>query len=118
MIEGKTLLTLIVALAGLAPGPDYLKETVEPLIRSELVDPESARFRWPIGFVEYPLGYGTCGYVNSKNRMGGYNGDETVKVFVYKDGRAPNIEFASEWEWVIRSCKEYASRLSETIQQP
>lgn len=55
----------------------------EEKIKSILIDPESANFEWPYGFSysswkpflqSRVTGYVTCGYVNSKNRMGGYAG--------------------------------------------
>lgn len=44
---------------------------IEPAVRRGLIDPDSARFRW------YPQMRDDgiyCGFVNAKNRMGGYTG--------------------------------------------
>lgn len=67
------------------PKPDWaqFKELGEAAIRDKLIDPDSAKFQWPSGYEigaykpfmgKYVYGYFTCGYVNSRNRMGGYVG--------------------------------------------
>lgn len=55
-------------------GQHWIAEHIEPAIREELMDPESARFEWPFFFSAQSNGWATCGYVNSKNSMGGYVG--------------------------------------------
>ena len=56
------------------------KTIIEKTVKGELLDPESARFKWvplpSIGVDAY------CGLVNSKNRFGGYAGDAPYIVFV------------------------------------
>ena len=69
------------------PGPDPTWERAVPLaeaaIKSDLIDPSSAQFEWPYNFSSGSLkglltkrraGWITCGWVNAKNRMGGYTG--------------------------------------------
>lgn len=53
----------------------------EKAVRNALSDPDSARFR---GVVYNSKTGGTCGMVNSKNRMGGYVGD--TEFLVTDDG--------------------------------
>lgn len=67
------------------PPPDWAKfnELGEAAIRDKMIDPDSAKFQWPHGYVRSffkPFldkrvnGYVTCGFVNGRNRMGGYAG--------------------------------------------
>jgi hypothetical protein len=67
----------------------------ETYVKQRLVDPESARFDWPYNFVADSLksafgkrrtGYWTCGYVNARNRMGGYSGRSLLFIMV-RDGQ-------------------------------
>ena len=66
----------------------------EAYIKTRLVDPDSAKFEWPYNFRALEMkgvfskrraGYVTCGYVNSRNRMGGYSG-RAVFYMMQKDG--------------------------------
>src|SRR3569623_1930752 len=69
------------------PGPDPTWERAVPLaevaIRNSLIDPQSALIGWPYNFIRGTMkaprgrrraGWYTCGWVNAKNRMGGYTG--------------------------------------------
>ena len=67
------------------PNLDYaaMREAAEAYIRSRLVDPNSAEFEWPNGFMngywkpvlqKRVFGQVTCGFVNARNRFGGYVG--------------------------------------------
>ena len=78
------------------PKIDYfgMRVASEKEISRMLVDPSSAQFEWPSGFMEgywKPLlgkrqtGYVSCGFVNAKNRMGGYTG-RTAFVVVVNNG--------------------------------
>ena len=71
--------------------PDWvvIKPLAEAAIRAPFFDPESARFEWPNGFKQatwYVLlqghrhGYITCGWVNARNRFGGYVGRTAFAV--------------------------------------
>ena len=66
----------------------------EAFIKARLVDPDSAKFEWPYNFRAVEMkglfskrraGYVTCGYVNSRNRMGGYSG-RSVFYIMENDG--------------------------------
>lgn len=70
---------------------DYgaMRKAAENHIRSKLVDPGSAVFEWPNGFTrttwrrlfQKPVeGVMTCGYVNSRNRLGGFSGKSAFVV--------------------------------------
>jgi len=78
------------------PPPDWARyrELGEAAIKARLVDPESARISWPNGYMKggykpflapRVYGYGTCGLVNSRNRMGGYVGDTPFVVVIDYD---------------------------------
>lgn len=54
--------------AGILP-PDY-KQKIDEKFSSTLIDPDSRR----IEYLGHPYGGLVCGYVNAKNRMGGYTG--------------------------------------------
>ena len=79
---------------GPAPQWERFKELGEEAIRAMLVDPESARFTWSHGYRQDGFtpsmsrrrhGYTTCGHVNARNRMGGYNGRTTFTVVIDHD---------------------------------
>lgn len=68
-----------------------MRQLGEAAIRGRLIDPSSAQFEWPHGFIEAtwkPLlqrrvsGWVTCGFVNAKNRMGGYTGASPFVVVI------------------------------------
>lgn len=66
------------AWAALVMWPAY---EAEQTVKTDLKDPDSAKFRQVKHFRETG---GTCGLVNAKNSMGGYVGD--VRFVVQKDG--------------------------------
>lgn len=102
--------------------PDFgkMREIAEGHIRSLLIDPNSAEFSWPHGFTNSswkPLlrkrveGFVTCGFVNAKNRMGGYVGKNAF-VIVMNDYR---VDFAQlgdggSYDLVAGSCAKSAGR--------
>jgi hypothetical protein len=80
-------------MASATNGIDYgaMRRAAEQYIRTRLIDPSSAVFNWPYGFAWAswrPLfkksvqGTMTCGYVNSRNRMGGYGGQSAFVVMM------------------------------------
>ena len=82
--------------------------------------PESARFEWPFGYRQggrKPLlearrhGYTTCGYVNSRNRLGGYVG-RTAFVVVIDHDRVVHADVANnrDLDFVGMGCAESARR--------
>lgn len=92
-----------------------LRSMGEDRVRSSLIDPSSAQFEWPYDFVEGTWqtilksrsfeGRITCGFVNSKNRMGGYVG-RAAFVVVVKDGAVAFAEVGSPRgsDFTSRSC--------------
>lgn len=79
---------------GAAPDWERYKEIAEREIRLRLVDPDSAQFTWHLGyyrgrwkpFLEPSVyGYVSCGYVNARNRMGGYAGTSNFAVVIRND---------------------------------
>ena len=64
----------------------------EEYIKRQLVDPSSATFEWPYGFIQSTWkpdlfakkisGQITCGYFNSRNRMGGFSGRNFFVVII------------------------------------
>ncbi|WBY16611.1 SHOCT domain-containing protein [Erythrobacteraceae bacterium WH01K] len=77
--------------------PDHalLSEAARQAIRNRLIDPSSAIIEMPYGFVfgEWKswiagthTGFITCGYVNAKNRMGGYVGQTAFVAVVTEAG--------------------------------
>lgn len=71
--------------------PKY-RALAEAAILDKLVDPDSAKFRWPYDFTygewrtpkKYE-GYLTCGMVNARNRMGGFTGFQYFAVVIKDD---------------------------------
>lgn len=68
---------------------DAVKSQSEAIIRSRMVDPSSTQLAWPFRFTNAKLngffapstyGYWTCGAYNSRNRMGGYVGENWFLV--------------------------------------
>lgn len=70
--------------------PKDYKEIVEAAIRSQLKDPDSAKFsamttprkEVMVAHRDFVYGYSTCVYVNAKNSYGGYAGDQLYWVFM------------------------------------
>ena len=59
------------------------KDLIAGEVKSQMKDPESARFSWQdyLGSVTY------CFYVNGKNSYGGYTGDTPVVAIVLQDDK-------------------------------
>jgi len=94
-----------------AVGADWIANQIEPAISAELIDPDSAHFEWPYDFTRRENGWVTCGYVNSRNRMGGYAGKAAVLV-VFSPGRTPYFNIAEEnsrWDGVTGMCAKWIS---------
>lgn len=75
---------------GAKPDLQRMRLAGELIMKRRLIDPESARFEWPYGLIQGRVkiskggeveGWLTCGFVNSKNRMGGYAGSVRVLIF-------------------------------------
>lgn len=78
------------------PPPDWAhyREIAETELRHRLVDPDSAKVRWPNFYLQRGFtpflskrvnGYATCGYLNARNRTGGYSGEVPFVVVVDHD---------------------------------
>jgi hypothetical protein len=79
-------LLALLALAGCdissnEPPPDLGIAAAEQAVKRILIDPESAQFS---GISRNSETGAYCGYVNAKNRLGGYTGD---KRFAFNNGR-------------------------------
>lgn len=103
------------------PGADYLTTIIQPLVTESLVDPDSAKFYWPYGFFNAGDRLVTCGFVNAKNRMGGYSGKSSI-IVAYIPGNKPYFNMAEEenrWDGVAGACQEYlkTGRLNARVGQ-
>lgn len=71
------LSTLFLSVVGARPLTSIEKLAIEKSVKSQLKDPESARFTFPNllegSLTDLPGRY--CGKVNAKNSYGGYSGD-------------------------------------------
>lgn len=103
----------IIALAGAAAAPqpadigptptfEAAVKVGEAAIRASLIDPDSAKIEWPYNFVGGSLkallgkredGFFTCGFVNSRNRMGGYSGRSWFLI-MERDGVVTSLAIA------------------------
>lgn len=88
-------------IASTTPKFGAMRIAAETAVKERLVDPESARFEWPYGFMLgdwKPLfqkrveGWVTCGLVNSRNRMGGFAGRAWFAVVV-EPGPRPTTKY-------------------------
>ncbi|OKP29417.1 hypothetical protein [Serratia fonticola] len=76
--------------ANVGAQPNNYKEVIEAAIRSQLKDPDSAKFsamttprkEVMVENRDFVYGYSTCVYVNAKNSYGGYSGDQLYWVFM------------------------------------
>jgi len=109
------------AALNVAPSPErwrVMREVVENAVSRRLIDPQSAQFEWPFGFSvgwwkpflqKRVHGFVTCGYVNSKNRMGGYVG-RTAFAAVINDGAVTYLDIGTgrDFDPVSASCAKTA----------
>jgi hypothetical protein len=87
-----------------ASEPDWalFRRNSEIALRDRMVDPDSARIEWPYGFLLgswRPLfslkqidGYWTCGLINARNRMGGYNGSAPFVIVLDRPGTVKFVD--------------------------
>lgn len=98
--------------------PDFgvWRRNAERAVRSRLVDPDSAQFQWPNGFMigtwkpilgKRVSGWVTCGIVNAKNRMGGYTG-ASYFVVVMNSGTVSFLDMddGNNFKFVEASCRK------------
>lgn len=94
-----------------APRPhvefDQMRQSAEAAIRSRLIDPHSAQIDWPSGFAQTGwkrlfqkrvYGWATCGYVNSRNRFGGYVGRTNFAVVLDDSANILHLEIGDNSE--------------------
>jgi len=100
-------------------GNELLKRNGEAAIKSLLVDPDSAKFEWPYGFLDgywkppfrkRVTGFVTCGYVNARNRMGGFAGSAPFVVVLNRTGDVLYKELGTnnELDLLAMSCEKAA----------
>ncbi|MPS34682.1 MAG: PDZ domain-containing protein [Stenotrophomonas sp.] len=94
------------------PDVENFRRVAEQVLRSRLIDPDSARIEWPYGFLngswkpafQKPIeGYWTCGLINAKNRMGGYTGSHAFVVVVSPTGLVQYVEMGTGKDFDILS---------------
>jgi hypothetical protein len=104
---------------GPPPSWDRYRELGELTLRARLVDPDSAKFIWHHGYRQggwRPFlsrmirGYTTCGYVNSKNRMGGYAGSSFFVIVIDNDQILYADISRSSGDYVGETCLEAIRR--------
>ncbi|WP_338504435.1 hypothetical protein V6R86_10720 [Sphingomonas kaistensis] len=105
--------------------PEWLETNVNPRVLDALVDPDSAKIVWNYSTVlqeateRLPDATGrkvetkvmfalTCGTVNAKNRMGGYNGKTFILVAQWPDRLVMNMD--DEAEGLRTMCGDYIRR--------
>lgn len=75
----------------------------EAALKANLIDPSSAQIEWPYNFTPGSLkallgkrrsGYYTCGYVNARNRMGGYSGRSWFLILI-RDGVVSSLDIGT-----------------------
>jgi hypothetical protein len=100
---------------------EHMRLAAESAIRARLIDPSSAEFSWPYGFV---FGYWkpflggkqsgevTCGEVNSRNRFGGYVGASPF-VVVVNGSSVTYIEIAEkrDFDFTRIGCQKFVASL-------
>jgi hypothetical protein len=84
-------------------------------IQKQLVDPQSAQIEWPYTLIGGTLtiprqaprsGWYTCGWVNAKNRMGGYAGRRQFLIMFY-EGQPSHVEIGGTAD---ETCRDIASK--------
>lgn len=98
-------------------GPKWgrFRRDAEAAVRARLIDPSSAQFEWPYGFLwgqwkpalqARVTGYWTCGQVNARNRMGGYVGRSAFVVVMSDEGSVKFVDIGDgkEFDLVSMQC--------------
>lgn len=91
VIIGTLFFSLFLGLAEARPLTSEEKSVIESSVRSQLKDPDSAKFTFPNllegNLTDLPGRY--CGKVNAKNSYGGYSGDQwfATNVNTIKNGK-------------------------------
>lgn len=77
------MLALLTMGADFAPLTEADKAAIRQAIKRELTDPDSAQFRWNPERRDSVI---YCGFVNSRNRFGGYAGFTLYEVMIDQRG--------------------------------
>lgn len=104
------------------PDWDNLRRNGEAAISARLIDPSSAQFDWPYGFMYGTWkaflgpkveGYITCGLVNARNRMGGYVGRTAFVVVLNQAGGVlfSDMGTGKDFDIVSSQCANTKSQL-------
>lgn len=93
--------------AAAEPIDEDLRGKIRTAVRAKLNDPDSARFRW-LPRVE---GSVYCGFVNAKNRLGGYAGFAPFMVMIVPGTRGP-VVMAMDVSSADPSSSSYRARIS------
>jgi len=97
-----------------APDWGVFRRNAEGALRSQLIDPESARIQWTHGFMlgswkpflgKKVEGYWSCGLINARNRMGGYTGSTAFVVVLDSSGIVKYSELGETGEFDILSAQ-------------
>lgn len=75
------------------PITDAEKEAIRQAVRKKLNDPDSAMFRWNPDVLH---GATYCGFVNSRNKFGGYAGFVPFQALFGKDRSVFSVEIADD----------------------
>jgi hypothetical protein len=95
------------------------KDAIRAEVRQQLSDPESARFRW---LEKKTDGNVYCGFVNSKNRMGGYVGFVPFQVILFKGKNGVVASFLTmadgdpksiKSKVTVKTCQDNGNNLSD-----
>jgi hypothetical protein len=111
-----------------APDWALFRQSSEAALRQRMIDPDSARIEWPAGFTHgtwQPMfskklieGYWTCGWINARNRMGGYTGRAAFVVVLDASGQIKFLEIGDAGkdnvinvDYLFRACSNSAKAL-------
>lgn len=88
------------------PPPANYQKLIKDDITESLIDPTSPLFKIKEPFTGYKMvtrtiphyGWFVCGYVNAKNRMGGYTGDKPFYAF-FREGNLIGISMGEDTDF-------------------
>ena len=110
--------------AEIGPAPSFADAVRigEAELRNRLIDPDSAHIEWPYNFIGGSLksmfskrrsGFFTCGFVNAKNRMGGFTGKSWFLI-MENAGTVTELDIgeADEIDAATISCNDFVKHES------
>ncbi len=110
---------------GAAPTWEQAVTIGEKALRNQLIDPQSAQIEWPYNFTggsikallgKRRFGYYTCGWVNAKNRMGGYTGRVPFLIMI-RDGVVTEVAVGS-FDGIDTATVTCASMIKKGLLEP